>query len=59
MISRREFLMSSAGFLAGLPALAQAPRYDLVIKAGRVLDPGQKLDRVLDVDGIEGIESPR
>ena len=50
MASRREFLMSSsAALLAGMPGLAQTPRYDLVIKGGRVLDPSQKLDRRLDV----------
>ena len=30
-------------------AHAQAARYDLLIKGGRVLDPGQRLDRMLDV----------
>ena len=39
--------MSSA-LLAGVP-LAAAPKYDLVIKGGRVLDASQRLDRVMDV----------
>ena len=52
MLSRREFLTSSSSaLLVSLPHLAhaQAPRYHLLIKGGRVLDPGQKLDRMLDV----------
>src|SRR5688572_33495683 len=47
MINRREFLYSSA-LLAGLP-LPAAPKYDLVVKGGRVIDPSQKLDRLMDV----------
>ena len=47
MINRREFLYSSA-LLAGLP-LPAASKYDLVIKGGRVIDPGQKLDGIMDV----------
>ncbi len=45
MLSRRLFLGSAAGF----PALLRAADYDLVIRGGRVLDPGQKIDRILDV----------
>jgi dihydroorotase len=52
MINRREFLYSSA-LLAGLP-LPAAPKYDLVIKGGRVIDPGQKLDRIMDVAVRDG-----
>jgi len=47
MINRRQFLMSSA-ILVGAP-LAAAPKYDLVIKGGRVLDASQRLDRLVDV----------
>ena len=47
MINRRQFLMSSA-ILVGAP-LAAAPKYDLVIKGGRVLDASQRLDRLMDV----------
>lgn len=47
MLNRREFLVSSA-LIAGLP-LPAAPKYDLVIKGGRVIDPSRKLDRVMDV----------
>jgi dihydroorotase len=49
MLTRRAFLTA-----AGAMALAPAPRtgaarYDLVIKGGRVLDPGRRVDRVADV----------
>src|SRR5262245_66274682 len=56
MLSRREFLTSSSALLVSLPHLAQAQttRYDVLIKGGRVLDPGQKLDRVLDVAVRDG-----
>jgi len=47
MINRRQFLVSSA-ILVGAP-LAAAPKYDLVIKGGRVLDASQRLDRLMDV----------
>jgi len=47
MLNRREFFFSSA-LLAGLP-LPAVPKYDLVVKGGRVIDPGQSLDRVMDV----------
>jgi len=40
-------------FLAATPFPA-APKYDLIIKGGRVLDPSQKLDRVLDVAILKG-----
>ena len=46
-MNRREFLSSSL-LLAALP-LQAAPKYDLVIKGGRVIDPSQKIDRVMDV----------
>ena len=48
--TRREFLSASA--LATLGAalpLAQGPAYDVVVKGGRVMDPGQNLDRVADI----------
>jgi dihydroorotase len=47
MMNRRQFLVSSA-VLAGAP-LSAAPKYDFVIKGGRVLDASQRLDRVMDV----------
>ena len=53
-ISRREFLYGAAagGALLGLGAsgaLAQTDKFDLVIKGGEVLDPGQKLRARRDV----------
>jgi dihydroorotase len=47
MMTRREFLYSSA-LLAATP-LSAAPKYDLLIRGGRVMDPGQRLDRIADV----------
>jgi dihydroorotase len=52
MLSRRDFLLSSA-LLPALPRPAAA-RYDLVIQGGRVLDPSQKLDRMMDVAVKDG-----
>src|SRR5437879_9913695 len=52
-ISRREFLSGAAagGTLLGLGAgaLAQSDKFDLVVKGGEVLDPGQKLRARRDV----------
>jgi dihydroorotase len=53
-LSRRDFLLGAAsGAVLGLPgaaALAQGPdRFDLVIKGGEVLDPGQPLRARRDV----------
>src|SRR5262245_35258541 len=51
-MNRREFVGAAAraARLAGLkPLAAQAPRYDLVIKGGRVIDPSLRLDAVRDV----------
>jgi len=47
MLSRRAFLTAAAVALA--PSRPGAARYDLVIKGGRVLDPGRRFDRVADV----------
>jgi len=48
-MNRREFLASSV-LLAAVPApFPAAPKYDLVIKGGRVLDASQKIDRTMDV----------
>jgi len=48
-MNRREFLASSV-FLAAAPIpFPVAPKYDLVIKGGRVLDASQKIDRMMDV----------
>src|SRR6267378_4140390 len=53
MLTRRAFL-TATGVMALTPASRlSAARYDLVIKGGRVLDPGRHLDRVADV-AIDG-----
>ena len=52
MINRRQFLVSSA-LLAGVP-IPVAPKYDLLIKGGRVLDPSQRLDRIMDIAVRDG-----
>jgi len=54
MVNRREFLsatIAGAATVARLPSAfaAQATRYDLVIRGGRVIDPAAKLDAVRDV----------
>src|ERR1051325_4736213 len=54
-ISRRQLLRACAAapvLLTRVPRLFAA-EYDLLIKGGRVLDPGQRIDRVADV-GIRG-----
>jgi len=52
MLSRRTFLASSA-LLIRAP-FVPAPKFDMVIRGGRVLDPGQRLDRVMDVAVRDG-----
>ena len=53
-LTRREFL-SAAGAGAAMfacapgPTAAQAARYDLIIRGGRVIDPSVRLDAVCDV----------
>jgi len=62
MPTRRDFLRTaaSAAALASLPAPIRASgvdgqeRYDLVIRGGRVIDPAQSLDGVLDVGIARG-----
>ena len=52
MWSRRRFLVTAAGAAAvarSLPAVAQARRYDLIVRGGRVVDPSARLDAVRDV----------
>ena len=55
IINRREFVRvigaGSVPFLAGRPALAQAParKYELLLKGGRVIDPSQSFNAVADV----------
>src|SRR5678809_798251 len=52
MMNRRQFFASSA-VLVGTPFLL-APKYDLVIKGGRVLDASQRIDRLMDVAVKDG-----
>jgi dihydroorotase len=49
-MKRREFLKISAG-AAPVAVIAQAParKYELLIKAGRVIDPSQSLNTVTDI----------
>jgi len=52
MLTRRRFLSASAATFASLHFTrlrAQAARYDLIIKGGRVIDPAARLDAVSDV----------
>jgi len=51
-MNRREFVWAaaSAALVSGVrPLAAQAARYDLIIKGGRVIDPSLRLDAVRDV----------
>jgi dihydroorotase len=53
MLNRRQFLSgvaASAAMVARAPrAFAAAPKYDLIIRAGRVIDPSVRLDAIRDV----------
>jgi dihydroorotase len=51
-MNRRRFIGGVAAGVAAAcaaPRAAQAARYDLVIRGGRVIDPAQRLDRIADV----------
>jgi dihydroorotase len=49
-MTRREFIRTTgaAAAVARMPHLVAA-KYDLLVKGGRVIDPGQRIDRVADV----------
>ena len=51
MFTRRQFIQTSAAVVAstGLPAAAAAAKYDLLVKGGRVVDPGLRVNRLADV----------
>jgi dihydroorotase len=54
IVTRREFMSAAAKTAAAvavapIPVAAQATRYDLVIRGGRVIDPAVRLDAVRDV----------
>jgi dihydroorotase len=52
-VNRRQFVCAAAGIVAcaRIPNMvfAAAPKYDLIIKGGRVIDPSRKLDAMRDV----------
>jgi len=58
MLNRRQFLSgvaASAVMVARAPrAFAAAPKYDLIIRAGRVIDPSVRLDAIRDVAISDG-----
>jgi dihydroorotase len=48
MLSRRRFFQSATAFISSKAAFA-ASEYELLIRGGRVLDPGRNVDGLLDV----------
>ena len=52
MLTRRDFLERTVALAALAPL--RAPRYDLVIRNGRVIDPASRLDRIMDVAILDG-----
>ena len=63
MTNRRHFLRAAAGSASffGIPSVFAAPKYDLVIRGGRVIDPSSKIDGIRDIaithGAIAAIES--
>jgi dihydroorotase len=54
-MNRRQFVTTTAVGLAGVAgALAAPPKYDLIIKGGRVVDPAHKLNEIRDVAIADG-----
>ena len=54
-LNRREFIAAAFGAAAAaVPRRAAAAGYDVVVRGGRVIDPSQKLDAVLDVATADG-----
>jgi len=49
MLTRRAFLAVVAAAPLTRPSRTHAARYDLIVKGGRVIDPGQRIDRTADV----------
>jgi dihydroorotase len=47
MLNRRQFFFTAAGAAFAVPL--PAPKYDLIVKGGRVIDPSQKLNAIRDV----------
>ncbi len=57
MINRRRFLGAAAAsaLATRVPgAFAQGPKYDLIIRGGRVIDPSLRLDAIRDVGIAQG-----
>ena len=50
-VTRRQFIASTGAALASaaVSQAAQSGRYDLIVKGGRVIDPGTRLDAIRDV----------
>ncbi len=56
-MNRRQFVTTAAGAAAliRLPErLGAAPKYELIVKGGRVIDPSRKLDAIRDVAIADG-----
>jgi dihydroorotase len=53
MLNRRQFVCAAAAGAAAFArvtnVLAQTPRYDLIVKGGRVIDPSLRVDAIRDV----------
>lgn len=47
-MNRRQFFLTTTAFASTARAFA-APKYDLIVKGGRVIDPSRKLDGIRDV----------
>jgi dihydroorotase len=47
-LNRRQFVQTAAAFPALIGPLSAAG-YDLIVRGGRVIDPAQRIDRVMDV----------
>jgi len=56
-MNRRQFAFrAAAAAIAGIPGMpAATPKYDLIIRGGRVIDPAAKLDAVRDVAIANGL----
>ena len=58
MMNRRRFLYAAAAGAAMVTrvpnAFAQGPKYDLIIRGGRVIDPSLRLDAIRDVAIAQG-----
>src|SRR5579863_5698963 len=57
MLNRREFVQTATGAVAltAIPAILRgAPKYDLILKGGRVVDPSRKLGAMRDVAVAQG-----